>query len=58
MLVSPLISFGRPIVSRIGVITRAIADRLNAGDSEQVVIDDYGLEPAELKEALAYESAA
>jgi uncharacterized protein (DUF433 family) len=58
ILVSPLISFGRPIVSRIGVTTRAIADRINAGDSEQAVIDDYGLEPAELREALAYESAA
>lgn len=58
ILLAPLISFGRPIVSRVGVTTRAIADRINAGDSEQEVIEDYGLEPVELTEALAYESAA
>jgi uncharacterized protein (DUF433 family) len=58
ILVSPLISFGRPIVKRLGITTHAIAERINAGESEEAVIDDYGLEPAELKEALAYESAA
>ena len=58
ILVSPFISFGRPIVRRLGITTHAIAERINAGESEQAVIDDYGLEPAELTEALAYESAA
>ena len=58
ILVNPLISFGRPIIRRVGVTTRAIADRINAGESEDSIIADYGLEEAELKEALAYESAA
>jgi uncharacterized protein (DUF433 family) len=58
ILVSPLISFGRPIIKRLGITTQAIADRINAGESEEAIIEDYGLEKAELKEALAYESAA
>jgi uncharacterized protein (DUF433 family) len=58
ILVSPAISFGRPIVRRLGITTRAIADRINAGDSEVEVCEDYGLRPDELTEALAYESAA
>ena len=58
ILVSPTISFGRPIVRRLGITTHAIAERINAGESEQSVSEDYGLEPAELTEALAYESAA
>lgn len=58
ILVSPAISFGRPIVSRVGITTRAIADRINAGEPEGVVLDDYGLTSEELTEALAYESAA
>lgn len=58
ILVSPFISFGRPIVRRLGITTHAIAERINAGESERSVLEDYGLEPAELTEALAYESAA
>lgn len=58
ILVSPLISFGRPIVRRRGISTRAIADRLNAGESADAVMRDYEIEQAELEEALAYEAAA
>jgi uncharacterized protein (DUF433 family) len=58
ILVSPFISFGRPVIRRLGITTQVIAERINAGDSEDEVIHDFGLLPAELKEALAYESAA
>jgi uncharacterized protein (DUF433 family) len=58
ILVSPSISFGRPIVSRLGITTRAIADRINAGEPANDVVLDYGLTQEELTEALAYESAA
>lgn len=57
ILVSPFISFGRPVVKRLGVSTQAIADRLNAGETAESVVADYGLEDAELQEALAYEAA-
>lgn len=58
LLVSPVISFGRSIVRRVGITTRAIAERINLGESADDVREDYGLEPDELNEALAYESAA
>jgi uncharacterized protein (DUF433 family) len=58
LLVSPTISFGRPVVSRVGVTTRVIAERINAGEDAEAVREDYDLRPEELKEALAYESAA
>lgn len=57
ILVSPMISFGRPIVRRLGISTRSIADRLNAGETPEAVEADYTLEHAELEEALAYEAA-
>jgi uncharacterized protein (DUF433 family) len=46
------------VIKRLGISTHIIADRLNAGESERSVIDDYGLEPDELREAAAYEAAA
>jgi uncharacterized protein (DUF433 family) len=58
ILVSPLVSFGRPVITRLGVSTRVIADRLNAGESEESVMRDYGLERDELEEAAAYEAVA
>lgn len=57
ILVSPLIAFGRPIIKRLGVSTAAIAERINAKENEAAVLEDYGLEPDEFDEALAYESA-
>ena len=57
ILVSPLISFGRAVVARTGISTRAIVDRLMVGESEESVIRDYGLQKAELEEALVYEAA-
>lgn len=58
ILLSPFISFGRPIVKRLGISTRVIAERLNAGETADAVLGDYQLEKAELEEALAYEAAA
>jgi uncharacterized protein (DUF433 family) len=44
-------------VGRVGVSTEAIADRINAGEDEAAVTEDYGLKSEEFDEALAYESA-
>lgn len=57
VLVSPLIAFGRPVIGRLGISTEAIADRINAGEDKNAVIEDYGLKEDEFDEALAYESA-
>lgn len=56
--ISPFVSFGRPLVHRCGVSTRAIVQRLDAGEAEDAVLQDYGLEEAELEEAILYEAAA
>lgn len=56
--IDPLISFGRPVVLRAGVSTRAIAERLDAGESKDDLVSDYGLTPEEVEQAALYEHAA
>jgi uncharacterized protein (DUF433 family) len=56
--IDPAIAFGRPIVARKAVSTQAIADRIDAGESPSEVAEDYGLEVAEIEQAVLYERAA
>jgi uncharacterized protein (DUF433 family) len=56
--IDPKIAFGRPIVSRKSISTRAIADRLDAGESVEDLADDYELQPEEIEQAVLYECAA
>jgi len=58
ILITPFVSFGRPFIQRVGVSTRAVAQRLDAGESVDLVRQDYGLEGAELEEAVLFEAAA
>ncbi len=55
---SPYVSFGRPLIHRLGITTRAIVLRLEAGEPVEEVELDYGLTPQELEEAILYEAAA
>jgi len=55
---SPFISFGRPVLRRTGISTRAVVQRLEAGESLDAVMADYRLEEAEVEEAILYEAAA
>ena len=55
---SPFVSFGRPLLLRTGVSTRAVVERIDAGEAVQEVVTDYGLEEQELEEAILYEAAA
>ena len=50
--------FGRPVISRRGISTAAIVERVNAGETEEEIAKDYGLDYEEVKEALVYEQAA
>ena len=52
------LAFGRPVIARRGISTAAIVDRINAGETEEEVAEDYGLECQEVKDALVYEQAA
>lgn len=58
VMVSPFVAFGQPIIGRVGVTTAAIAERVNCGETQQAIIEDYGLEGGEFEEALLYEAAA
>jgi uncharacterized protein (DUF433 family) len=56
--IDPAIAFGRPIVARKAVSTQAITDRIDAGESPRELAEDYGLEVAEIEQAVLYERAA
>ena len=55
---SPYVSFGRALIRRLGVSTQAVAQRLEAGEPAEDVMEDYGLSDEELHEAVLYEAAA
>lgn len=58
ILLSPFISFGRPVIRRRGISTRAIVQRLDAGEDVAAILEDYGITEPELEEAILYEAAA
>ena len=58
ILVTPFVSFGRPVISRLGISTEIVVERLNAGEARAEIIQDYKLYEPEFDEALLYEAAA
>ena len=56
--IDPDIGFGRPILLSRGVATRAIVDRIDAGESPETVAADYALSLLEVEEAVLYERAS
>lgn len=48
-------AFGRPTLTRRGISTAVIVDRINAGESEQDIAVDYSLEEEEVEAAILYE---
>jgi uncharacterized protein (DUF433 family) len=58
VVIDPRVSFGRPVLARLGVSTGVIVDRVNAGESPQDLAADYGATREEIMDALAYERAA
>ena len=56
--IDPTISFGRPVVLRLGISTETIAGRIDAGEEVAGVASDYGLSVAEIEQAVLYERAA
>ena len=41
-----------------GVSTRAIVDRIDAGETAEDVAEDYGLSTSDIEQAVVYERAA
>lgn len=58
IVIDPRIAFGRPVVSRTGISTQAIADRIDAGETVKALAADYELAPREIEEAVVYERAS
>lgn len=58
IVIDPQIAFGRPVISRRSISTAAIAERIDAGESIEDLVDDYDLRREEIEEAVLYESAA
>ena len=56
IVIDPNISFGKPTLVGSGVPTNALYERFQAGDSSQELADDYGLDIAEVDEAIRFES--
>lgn len=56
--IDPAVSFGRPVVFKSGVSTRAITERIDAGESVESLADDYGMGTSEIAQAVLYERAA
>lgn len=57
IMVNPLVSFGRPVIKRTGIRTRAIVSRVDAGESWKHIINDFGLTEPEFEQALLLEAA-
>jgi len=57
-VIDPRVSFGRPVLARLGVSTAVIVDRINAGEGAADLVKDYGATSEEIMDALAYERAA
>lgn len=55
VVINPLISFGKPILAGTGIPTAIIAERFEAGDSIEVLAEDYGLTPSQIEKAIWYE---
>jgi uncharacterized protein (DUF433 family) len=55
VVVDPRLAFGRPALVKAGVTTDVIEDRFRAGDSPEEMAADYGVEQADIWEAIRFE---
>ena len=55
VVIDPEYGFGLPVVEGTGIRTEIIAERDVAGDSIEEITYDFGVTPAQIKDALFYE---
>ena len=58
IMISPAISFGRPVISGTGIPTAVIASRFHARESVGDLAREYGRTDKEIEEAIRWESRA
>ena len=56
--IDPRVSFGRPILAGSGVSTRALVDRIDAGEDLAELARDYDLTETQIQDTVLYEAAA
>lgn len=55
VFIAPTISFGRPVVRRVGVSTSIVAERFYIGEPISDIAQDYDMRVEEVEEAVRYE---
>ncbi len=58
IVIDARLAFGRPVLASKSISTRAIADRIDAGERVVDIAKDYGLDASEIEQAAVYERAA
>lgn len=58
IVIDPSVGFGRPLVTRRGISTAIIRERVDAGESVIELAQDYDLTVDEIEQAVVYEGAA
>jgi uncharacterized protein (DUF433 family) len=58
ILISPSLSFGKPVIAGTGISTAVIASRFNARESIPDLASEYGLEETQIEEAIRWETRA
>ena len=55
IVIDPSVSFGRPIIAGKGVPTSSVVSRFKAGDSIELLSEDFRITPAQIEEAIRCE---
>jgi uncharacterized protein (DUF433 family) len=58
VVIDPRVSFGRPVLDRLGVRTEVLADRFRAGESISELAEDYSVPPEAVQDAIRCELQA
>lgn len=58
VVIDPRLSFGRPVLDRLGVRTSILAERFDAGDSIEVLAREYEAPPEAIQNAIRCERRA
>ncbi|MGH9360080.1 MAG: DUF433 domain-containing protein [Terriglobia bacterium] len=58
IMITPAVSFGRPVISGTGISTAVVASRFHARESVTALAEEYGRPVGEIEEAIRWESRA
>jgi len=58
IVIDPRLSYGRPSIASRAISTAILAERVNAGEKIQELAESYGLDSADVEEAIVFEGIA